>query len=237
MSAHYEFSPHDYTAVEFTSQSHPRIQVCPKYFELGFSPVSQIWGRYAVLARLRQALNFLPAEYGFLVWDVYRPRAVQAKLFDWMRLEVRSKFPYFTEQENYEETLKYVSLPCRVGDSYCSPHLSGGAIDLTLFEMNTGKELDMGTPFDDCTERAHKDYFNLQSELSVEEKKVKERRNSLNQAMTKAGFTAYQYEWWHFDLGNLFWSRVLGKAAVFGPLFGDLEWPAEIEHALHSSQE
>jgi D-alanyl-D-alanine dipeptidase len=222
----HEFSRQDYTVVEFNNQNHPRIQVCPRYFELGFSPVPQIWGRYAVLARLLRTLNFLPLEYGLLIWDVYRSRAVQAKLFAWMRDEIRNKFPQLTEQENYQETLKYVALPCKVGDSYCSPHLSGGAIDLTLLELKSGKELDMGTPFDDCTERAHKDYFNLQNELTSAEKEIKERRNLLSLAMNKAGFTSYHYEWWHFDLGNLPWGRVLSKAAVFGPLFGDDEWPS-----------
>ena len=42
--------------------------------------------------------------------------------------------------------------------------------------------------------------------------------------MEKAGFTSYLYEWWHFDIGDVFWSRELKLNPVFGPLFGDEEW-------------
>lgn len=220
-----EFSQDDHQLVEFHNQIHPRIQIYPKYFELGFSPFPCILGRYAVLDRLLKALEFLAPQYGFLIWDVYRPRAVQAKLFAWMSEEIRKKFPLLTEQENYDETLKYVALPAQIGDNYCSPHLSGGAIDLTLFEIASGNELEMGTPFDDCTERAHSDYFDRQTQLSPEEEAIRERRQALNSAMQQVGFTVYPYEWWHFDLGNLSWSRITQRPAVFGPLLGDEEWP------------
>lgn len=73
---------------------------------------------------------------------------------------------------------KYVTLPAKIGDNYCSPHLSGGAIDLTLFEIASGKELEMGTPFDDCTEKAHRDYFEQLTELTLEEKISSKEDNS-----------------------------------------------------------
>ncbi len=47
--------------------------------------------------------------------------------------------------------------------------------------------------------------------------------------MESAGFARYQYEWWHFDIGDIFWSRVTGKKALFGPLYGDNEWDSEIQ--------
>lgn len=226
--SHDEFSKADSQPIEFNYKKHPRIHLRPMYFELGFSPSPAIYGRYAVLNRLMKALDILPAEYGFLIWDVYRPRAVQAQLFEWMRGEIRKKYPHLNEQENYEETKKYISLPAKTGDPYCPPHLSGGAIDLTLCKAVSGEAFEMGTDFDDCTERAHRDYYNLQSHLSLEEKKIKERRELLRTLMEQVGFTSYQYEWWHFDLGNLLWSRTLNRSEVFGPLFGDDEWPKNL---------
>lgn len=223
-----EFSTSDFEAVEFQNDKHSRIKVDPMYFKLGFSPFSQIFGRNAILTKLIQALVFLPEQYGFLVWDVYRPREVQEKLFSWMRGEIRSKNPHLTDEENYIQTQKYMSVPSKIGDDYCPPHLSGGAIDLTLYDITNDNELEMGTVFDDCSTKAHSNYFDVKTNLLPEEINIKESRAILRTAMEKVGFTGYQYEWWHFDMGNIFWSRIVQKPAFFGPLFGDNEWPNEI---------
>lgn len=220
-----EFTKTDFEPVEFHNNIHPRIKVEPIYFNKGFSPKPEIYGRFIVLERLLKALNSLPSQYGFLVWDVYRPRAIQATLFDWMSEEIRKKMPHLTDEENYVETRKYVSLPSKVGEEYCAPHLSGGAIDLTLIELATGTPLDMGTPFDDCSEIAHRDYFELMEQMTVKERIIKEHRLMLRLAMEEVGFTSYQYEWWHYDLGTILWSRSLNQPPVFGPLFGNDEWP------------
>lgn len=228
-----DFSDNDYAPIELTNQTHPRIRVCPQYYELGFSVVSHIYGRKAVLRRLLNVLEQLPAEYGLLIWDVYRSREVQAALFAWMRNEIKKKNPRLSDEENYAETQKYMSPPSLIGDSYCPPHLSGGAIDLSLYHVSTGIELDMGTPFDDCSEKADRDYFNHKVNLSAAEANIKKQRNLLRGLMEKAGFTSYQHEWWHFDLGTIFWSRATGKAPIFGPLFGDEEWPQQL-NAVHA---
>lgn len=219
-----EFSDEDYQCVEFNNQIHSRIKICPMYYNLGFSPVPAIFGRLIVIKKLLKAINLLPKEYGFLIWDVYRPREVQGRLFDWMRAEVKKKKPDLDDQENYHETKKYMSAPSKIGDTYCPPHLSGGAIDLTLYRIADDLELDMGTAFDDCSARAHRDYFKFQMNLSEEDKLIQERRNLLRRLMETVGFTSYHYEWWHFDIGNIFWSREMRLPEVFGPLFGDKEW-------------
>lgn len=220
-----EFNEHDYEPVEFHNEIHPRIKINPMYFQLNFSPLPTIYGRAAVLNRIIRALEFIPKDYGLVIWDVYRPRAVQATLFSWMRDEIHKKFPNLSDEENYAETKKYMSPPSVIGDEYCPPHLSGGAIDLSLCELASGKELDLGTPFDDCSERAHSDYFDRKIQLSSDDKIIKERRTVLSSAMNRVGFTSYHYEWWHYDLGNIFWSRITNLPPIFGPLFGDEEWP------------
>ncbi|KTD22086.1 D-alanyl-D-alanine dipeptidase [Legionella lansingensis] len=222
----HDFSKRDHETVEFSKVSHPRIKIRPMYFEQGLSSYPYIFGRYAVLDRLLGALSFLPENYGFLVWDVYRPRGVQRKLFELFSEKIRRASPHLSEQEHLVEVLKYVASPAKIGESYCSPHLSGGAIDLTLFEMKEDKELDMGTVFDDYTQRAGRDYFALKTDLTAQERVFQERRNLLRQTMERVGFTSYEHEWWHFDIGNIFWGDVVKKPAVFGPLFGDEEWPS-----------
>jgi len=216
-----------YEAIHFNQFKHERILLRPMYYQLGFSTVPDIYGRRIILEKLLVALSFLPEQYGLMIWDVYRPRAVQKKLFEWMYQQIKKHYPALSNEETLSETKKYMSLPSAVGDSYCPPHLSGGAIDLTLFDLNTKLEIDMGTAFDDFTERAHRDYFENQSVLSEDEKIIQKNRKFLRYAMESAGLTSYQYEWWHYDFGNIFWQQATGKSAIFDPLFGDLEWPTE----------
>jgi D-alanyl-D-alanine dipeptidase len=178
-----------------------------------------------VLDRLIQAVDLLPAYCGFLVWDVYRPRSVQATIFNWMSDQIKKNKPHLSAEENYFETCKFASPPSAIGEHDCAPHLSGGAIDLTLYDMKTSLAVEMGTVFDDCTEKAHRDYFNRQSGLSTDEREISQARDTLRNAMEETGFVSYEYEWWHFDLGDRLWGKVTGNAPEFGPLFGDAEWP------------
>lgn len=221
----YQFSKADFEVVEFHNQLHPRIKVEPVYFNSGLSPRPDVYGRAIVLDSLLKALNSIPEHYGFLVWDVYRPRAVQATIFNWMREEIRKKMPHLSDEENFAETRKYASLPSALGEDYCAPHLSGGAIDLTIIELETGHVLNMGTPFDECSDVAHLEYFDRKAELNSEEQVISSNRHLLRAAMEAVGFSPYQYEWWHYDLGTMFWSRSVNQPAAFGPLFGDNEWP------------
>lgn len=215
----------DFEVVDFALIKHEKIRLRPMYYELGFSNTPTIYGRKAILNRLLHALSFMPNHYGFLIWDIYRPREVQGRLFEWMRDEIKKNQPALSNDENYAEAKKYMSPPSKVGEIYCPPHLSGGAIDLTLFECSSGKEINMGTKFDDCTERAHRDYFESASCLSPNEENIRTNRNILRHAMESAGFTTYKYEWWHYDFGDSFWGNETGQNAIFGPLFGDFEWP------------
>ncbi len=91
--------------------------------------------------------------------------------------------------ESYKDTT-YVASAWRG-----SRHNRGCAVDLTLINLNTGKELKMPTPFDDFTEKAYSNYNNLPAE-------VIKNRSILKTVMEKHGFTNYQYEWWHFDFNG-----------------------------------
>jgi len=106
------------------------------------------------------------------VWDAYRPYAVTQKFWDLIHDE------------------RYVANP-----SKGSGHNRGIAIDLTLIDVNTGKELDMPTEFDDFSERAHHGYMNLSPE------KIKN-REFLREIMEKNGFIKFDTEWWHYYLPN-----------------------------------
>lgn len=202
-----------------------RLHVRPMYFELGFSDCPKIYARACVVDKLLLALHHLPPHLGLLVWDAYRPRVVQGKLFEWMKGEIRNKYPTLKEEGIISEAKKYMSQPSVVGEAYCPPHLSGGAVDLTLFNLESGEALEMGTPFDDCTVRAHAMHFESGQALSPKDETIRVSRSILRDAMLAVGFVIYEYEWWHFDYGDCFWSKQTGLPTLFGPLFGDLEWP------------
>ena len=124
------------------------------------------------------------------VFDAYRPaRAVrQFVLWGIEDQDIRMK-PYF-----YPELEKQALF----AEGYIakqSSHSRGSAVDLTLLDMKTGKELDMGSPFDLFSEVSHPDYRAITDEQY-------ENRMTLRRAMLRYGFEPIDCEWWHFRLGN-----------------------------------
>ena len=76
-----------------------------------------------------------------------------------------------------------------------SGHSRGSTVDLTLFDMKTGKEVDMGGTFDYFGERSHPDYKNITDQQY-------KNRMILREAMMDHGFKPLDEEWWHFTLEN-----------------------------------
>lgn len=73
-----------------------------------------------------------------------------------------------------------------------SKHNRGCAVDLSLYDLKTGKEVKMPSGYDEMSDRAFADYAGGTPEERA-------RRALLRQAMEKQGFTVYPQEWWHFD--------------------------------------
>lgn len=76
-----------------------------------------------------------------------------------------------------------------------SPHSMGAAIDLTLVDAATGRELDMGTGFDEMVAAS----YHGSTDVSVE---AQRNRFTLLGIMSAAGFDFYKVEWWHYQLFN-----------------------------------
>lgn len=102
------------------------------------------------------------------VFDCYRPQRVQFRMWELV------------------PDSRYVANPNRG-----SRHNRGGAVDLTLMD-STGAELDMGSGFDEFSERSHRNYAGLNEEQ-------KRNRKTLTHLMTSTGFTTVTTEWWHYD--------------------------------------
>ena len=128
--------------------------------------------------------------YRLKVFDAYRPvRAVrQFVLWGIEDTDVRMK-PYFYPDLEKQELFQtgYISKN--------SSHSRGSAVDLTLFDMKTGKEVDMGGPFDYFSELSHPDYKGITEDQY-------RNRMLLQKTMMRNGFVPYDCEWWHFMLDN-----------------------------------
>jgi zinc D-Ala-D-Ala dipeptidase len=109
--------------------------------------------------------------YGLLIFDGYRPWAV-TKLF-W---DVTSG-----DQRNY------VADPAKG-----SKHNRGCAVDLSLFDLKTGREIEMPSAYDEMSERAWPTYKGGTEE-------ARRLRDLLRATMEAEGFRVNEYEWWHFD--------------------------------------
>jgi D-alanyl-D-alanine dipeptidase len=127
--------------------------------------------RPAAEALVRVHQNLQKQGYGLLVFDGYRPWAI-TKVF-WDATPASKK--------------NFVANPAKG-----SRHNRGCAVDLSLFDLKTGKEIEMPSAYDEMTERAYPTYKGG----TAEQRKT---RDLLRAAMEAAGFAVNEYEWWHFD--------------------------------------
>jgi D-alanyl-D-alanine dipeptidase len=123
----------------------------------------------AALARVQRDLR--PRGLALEIFDAYRPVRATLAMVDW------------TERVHRPDLLKDGYIASR------SRHNLGLAIDLTLIELGTGRELEMGTPFDTFSPAAHT--ANASGLPTVNRQKLKA-------AMEAEGFLNYDQEWWHY---------------------------------------
>ena len=126
--------------------------------------------------------------YRLKVFDAYRPgRAVrQFVLWGIEDQDIRMK-PYFYPELEKQQLFSKGYIASQ------SSHSRGSTVDLTLLDMTTGKELDMGSPFDLFSEVSHPDYKGITLEQY-------ENRMRLQRVMVRNGFEPIDCEWWHFLL-------------------------------------
>ncbi len=109
--------------------------------------------------------------YGILIFDAYRPWFVTKMFWD-----------ATTEPQHV-----FVADP-----SKGSRHNRGCAVDLTLYDLKTGKPIEMVGGYDEMSDRSYPDYLGGTS-------LQRWHRDFLRKAMQEEGFTVYDAEWWHFD--------------------------------------
>lgn len=128
--------------------------------------------------------------YGIIVFDGFRPKKAVNHFLRW----ARDVSDTLTKQKYYPGVDK--SMLFELGYiSGRSGHSRGSTVDLTLFDLDTGKELDMGSGFDFFGPAS-----SHRSPLITD--KQQKNREILLQAMLDHGFVPFQKEWWHYTLSN-----------------------------------
>lgn len=127
--------------------------------------------------------------YRLKIYDAYRPQKAVDHFVRWAKdLKDRRMKKYF-----YPEIDKSRLFP----EEYImekSGHTRGSTVDLTLFDMRTGKEVDMGGTFDYFGELSHPDYTGKLTKKQIKNRQI------LRDAMLRHGFKPLASEWWHFTL-------------------------------------
>ncbi len=172
----------------------------PKYFQWELPGArDEILLRPHVVEKLQQAEKKLPNPLRFLLWDGFRCLETQQFLYDDLFTRWRALFPLLSEEKIRKKMVGFVAVPSDNPDSP-SPHITGSAIDMTLFDTKTGMPLEMGTDFDDFTDAAFSDYFITHTPENIVEERAKNSRLLLKNIMTSVGFLENKKEWWHFEI-------------------------------------
>ncbi|WP_108650394.1 M15 family metallopeptidase [Dongshaea marina] len=197
-----------------TLPEHPRWRLENSYYRVGLDgALPLMWVRRSVLERLYRMLELIPESQGILIFDTYRNGATSLAIFEHIRDSIWREHSDWDLQQVESYTRKFCAHPTDKGHYAIPPHKSGGAIDLALFELKTGKMLDYGCEFDDLTQVAQTRFFETSwsEELPFSEKRwleAQKNRRTLFNMMKTLGFANYQGEWWHYDLGDCIWAEL-----------------------------
>ena len=144
--------------------------------------------------------------YRLKIFDAYRPQMGVDHFMRWAESNDTSMKRYFYPKISKDRIIPEGYVATKSG------HSRGSTVDLTLFDMKTGKEVDMGGTFDYFGELSHPDYKKIT-------KTQYKNRMILREVMIKHGFKPLEEEWWHFTLKDepypdtyfTFPVRMLGK--------------------------
>ena len=143
----------------------------------------------ATNALLGASNDLIKQGYRIKIYDAYRPKTAVEHFKRWAQdFNAVSMKPYFYPTKEKAELFEIGYISGR------SSHSRGSAVDLTLVDMVTGREVDMGCGFDFFSELSHSDRVEGLSEEHLNN------RLTLRKAMLDNGFKPHPKEWWHFTL-------------------------------------
>ena len=156
----------------------------------GYEEPVALLTREAALALRAVSDDLVERGYRLKIYDAYRPQRAVDHFVRWSRdaQDTRMK-PYF-----YPE-LDKKALFARGYIASRSSHSRGSTVDVTLFDMAAGRDVDMGGTFDYFGERSHPDYADITRQQRAN-------RDLLRSVMRAHGFRGISSEWWHFTLAR-----------------------------------
>ena len=183
----------------FVSDVAPNILLDIRYFSTYNFVGARVDGYVAPIAILTHKAAMALKEVsddlknrGYLlkIFDAYRPQKAVDHFVRWAReindtIYKRAFYPDIDKSKLF--ALGYISSK--------SGHSRGSVVDLTLVDILTGQELDMGTPFDFFGPKSGHGTNLITNEQTAN-------RELLKNAMLRHGFKLYQEEWWHYTLNN-----------------------------------
>jgi len=154
----------------------------------GYEEPCALLTREAARALQEVSNEMIVQGYRLKIFDAYRPMRAVKHFLLWALedQDIRMK-PFFYPDIQKQELFDRGYIARR------SSHSRGSTVDLTLLDMRTGKEVDMGSPFDLFSEKSHPDYRGITDEQY-------QNRMMLQNVMVRNGFSTLDCEWWHFTL-------------------------------------
>ena len=154
----------------------------------GYEAEKCILSKEATLALKKVQEELHKKGLGIKIYDAYRPKRAVDHFRKWARnlkdtLTKRQFYPDVAKKDLFK--LEYIATKSR--------HSSGSTVDITIIDLKTEKELDMGSSYDFFGEISWVNYQELT-------KKQLENRQLLQSMMLQNGFRNYPQEWWHFTL-------------------------------------
>lgn len=166
----------------------------------GYLEPVALYTREAAEALKEVSDDVIKQGYRLKVYDAYRPQCAVDHFVRWGKDLADSLMkPYFYPEQDKAFLFERGYIAEKSG------HTRGSAIDLTLFDMATGKELDMGGVHDWFGIESHPDYGGnpetgeYTGGVDITEEQFCNRM-TLRRAMLRHGFKPYDCEWWHFSL-------------------------------------
>ncbi len=150
---------------------------------------NRIVGTFELAEALQKAREQAAAlGYGLLLWDAYRPQRAVDCFLRWSEQPEDGR----TKEKHYPNIAREEMISLGYVASQSS-HSRGSAVDLTIYQLDTGDMVAMGSDFDFMDERSH----HASTDVTAAEAK---HRRLLRSIMEYSGFEAYENEWWHYLL-------------------------------------
>ena len=159
-------------------------------FVEGYNSNTAILTKESALALSKAQSDLNKLGYSLILYDAYRPQRAVDFFVQWSKnlndtINKRIYYPDTKKSELFK--LGYIA--------YKSGHSRGSTVDVSIVEISSNKELDMGTVFD---------YFGVESHTFFDELTEDQKANRLllYKIMSNNGFKNYHMEWWHYTLKN-----------------------------------